>query len=362
MRAASALLLVTACGFSGRQDLAVPADARERDAASDATTTPGCTPGFIDVCAEAPPTQALLVTTDTTIDTARDSRCIDRIQVGNPTVCVLMFTSIEVRAGATLRLVGPRAPALIASGEIRVSGAIDVASRRGASGAASSGAGCTFLATPQNGNQGAGGGAGGSFRDSGGNGGTGDQGGATRDPGLAGPPLQPPILLRGGCPGQSGGDDGANTGGNGGLPGGALYLAGASVRVEGALMAGGAGGDGGRNSGGGGGGGSGGMIVVQAPTVTITGTVLAPGGGGGEGGGAGAGAPGADGTQPTPAAGGNTAAAGGAGGAGAATAAAGPGIADAEGGGAGGGGTGFVRLLSPALSTAGATIVPAPTP
>ncbi len=129
------------------------------------------------------------------------------------------------------------------------------------------------------------GGGGGSFGSRGGAGGSAD---AVSTPGQSGPtfgePDLDPITAGGGgagglCPG-----DGLSTGG---YSGGAIQIsAGGSIIVSGSGVVDASGGGGRRafNDAGGGGGGSGGAILLEAPVVTISGSIGANGGGGGQGG------------------------------------------------------------------------------
>jgi hypothetical protein len=176
------------------------------------------------------------------------------------------------------------------------------------------------------------------------------------------------VPLRGG----SGGGEGAVRPGHGGPGGGAceiVSLGDITVEAGGGIDVTGVGGDGGGPGGGGGGGGSGGAILLEAPSITVRGTLAANGGGGGSGAtselrGGGAGDAGELGS--TPASGGvppglpETACNGGDGGAGStlegASSPCDP--TDVDGGG-GGGGVGRIRLNGRSIDTDGATISPA---
>jgi len=209
------------------------------------------------------------------------------------------------------------------------------------------------------------GGGGGAFCGAGGAGGN-----ATPSNGAGGVPYGNPQLIP--LAVGSAGGAGATFGG---ASGGAMQLvAGTSIDVEagGVVSVGGGGGDPGGSSAGGGGGGSGGGLLLEAPSVTIAGTLEANGGGGG--GGSSGSQYGADATpNGQPASGGSpsTTGAGGSGGAGASPG----GVAGAAGdpapgtnmAGGGGGGTGYIRIntktgvgtisgtVSPAVTTACAT-------
>lgn len=350
------------------------------------------------VCLSAAPTSPLSLS-GVTVNTANVSAgsCTQLVpQSGGPALCVLAGTSITIAAGATVRAVGlnpigSTAPGtnplvLIAMETITVSGTLDVSSHfsetvggepaLGAGARTTAGCFATGVDGPAGaGSNGAGGGAGGSF---GAMGGAGGNGGNNNQTGHGTPmAAMAPRQLVGGCPGGHGGDGGGGfpSGGAGGNPGGAVYLlAGRSIAVAGKVNASGAGGVGGiegnSSSGGGGGGGAGGLIVLEAPQVTVTGSVFANGGGGGAGAGnigdmTDNGKPGSDPTTAlTPASGGGGTSGGGNGGAGAAgtTAAAagnkGGGSDPQSGGGGGGGGAGVIRVLGPSPSSIGGTVSP----
>jgi hypothetical protein len=379
MRWLYALALASGCGFehgmpvaqSGGDDTPV-IDAPQGSGDPGAEPT-ACTPGFVDLCGQAPPTMSLDVQTSATINTDTDPRCRTVTQTNGGPICLVYATSVSIGAGATLSATGSRPLAIASTSTMTISGNIDVASRRsdnkigpGADGT------CAFSATPEIDSGGAGGGAGASFGAVAGNGGRGDSDtslGADGDaaPGLAGPVLTP-TALRGGCRGQTGADESGagNDGGAGGHSGGALYLtATGSLSIAGQVRASGAGGTGGQAQAGGGGGGSGGMVVVEAPTIAIAGTIAANGGGGGEGGarvanGGGGGStditgqPGADGgTTTTPAAGGtgNDTRFGFGGNGGAGSTAATAGTTSIVAGGGGGGAVGIIKLIGAATVT-----------
>lgn len=226
--------------------------------------------GLVKVCLDAAPTAAL--TTPATLDTDSSPLC-QHVQSGGD-FCVLAGTTVTV--SQTLRATGRRPLVLIATEAITATAKIDVGSHRTANpavGAGGDASGCAAGTPPGNN----GGGAGGSFTGLGGSGGT---------PGAGGPAasVNPVPALRGGCPGQDGGG-GATAKGLRGHGGGAVYLiAGTRIDITGGIDAAGSGGLGGISAqAGGGGGGSGGMIGLEAPTVTVSGLVLANGGGGGEG-------------------------------------------------------------------------------
>ncbi len=203
--------------------------------------------------------------------------------------------SLTIAQGAKLRLVGKRPLIIAASDTVTIAGTIDL-SAQGRNPGAGGGVGGNAKTSGQpaagsvceqssageaRGSQKATGGAGGSF---GGHGGAGGHG----PPGRA--PCKPQLLKT--LVGGTGGGGGARTGGAGGGGGGALQISAwrtIVITVTGTIHAGGGGGEGGKGivfgfSGSGGGGGSGGAILLEAPTVENSGTLLANGGGGGGGG------------------------------------------------------------------------------
>jgi hypothetical protein len=334
-----------------------------------------CASGFVDLCEQAPPDGPLDIVGPDTINTDTDPRCRTLAQASGGPVCLVYASSVSITSSGSLTATGSRPLAIVSTGMMTIGGAIDVSSRRaGARGPASSDAACAFASNPEPDTGGAGGGAGGSFGLPGGNGGTGDNDNSqgndgTAAPGTVGAPATI-VALRGGCRGQNGANEDASggAGGTGGHSGGALYLfAGQAIEVSGSIRATGAGGDGGQVQAGGGGGGSGGLVVIESPSITISGSISANGGGGGEGGARVSstpvsGQPGADGMLgTTPAPGGmgtdNRFGYGGDGGAGATAAAAG--VTSVVGGGGGGGGVGSVKLLGSA--NVGGQISPPPT-
>jgi hypothetical protein len=224
---------------------------------------------------------------------------------------------------------------------------------------------CTaFAAQPQPSNNGGGGGAGGSFISIGGAGGAGDNA-ITAPGGQPASTVTASTVLRGGCAGQAGVMGGGNGTGLPGKGGGAIYLAaGSQLTIQaGRVAVNGAGARAPQNRYGGSGGGAGGMIVLDAPTITMTNAFLsANGGGGSSGADGGTGNPGADPDplDPTVAAPGG-APKGGAGGAGAAGMSAAGDGGDAGGGlnRGGGGGGGGVGVIYASRAVSGATVSPA---
>jgi hypothetical protein len=304
------------------------------------------------ICLPAVPLTLLSIAspTTTTIDTDSSPMCSPIVSGGD--ACVLAGSIITIKS--KLRATGSRPLVLIASLAIVASAPIDVGSHRGEhpeTGAGADPAICATMAgVPPELERG---GAGGSFF---GRGGAGCVGGEPGDP-------VPVTGLRGGCAGQAS-DSIDGVGGHGG--GAVMLIAARSILVDTDITASGEGGGQGGTIlwAGGAGGGAGGMIVLDAPTVTVTGMLLANGGGGGEGTGAGEGNPGADPSDITAARGGNGGSFAGDGGDGAAGVIAGPG-ADGlcgqgrdGGGGTGGGGGGAGLIMAPASAALGARVSP----
>lgn len=374
MRLLFALALVTAggCGFEhGATSSGGGDDMPVIDGSIDgATIDPGgepnpCQPKFLNLCGQPAASMTLDAPGIDSINTDTDPRCRTLTQTNGGPVCLVYVTSASI--GGQLIATGSRPLAIASTSTINIAGVIDVSSRRsdGKTGPGMDGT-CTFSATPEMDLGGGGGGAGGSFGAVGGDGGHGDSDNSLGNdgdgaPGLAGPVLTPTVL-RGGCRGQNGGNESAagQVGGTGGHSGGALYLYAATsiTMTSGAVIrASGAGGTGGGAQAGGAGGGTGGMVVLEAPQLTIAGTIAANGGGGGEGGarvGTGmnttnvSGQPGSDGSSTTtPAPGGQGTDVrfgfGGAGGAGSTAAV--NGTTAATGGGGGGGSVGIIHLI-----------------
>jgi hypothetical protein len=301
--------------------------------------------GLFTTCMPEPNT-LLRVTTAVTIDT---STTCDAIVDG---ACVWARAEIIVDLGARIDVTGSRPLVLLGAKTIAIAGVVDGASKQGGKiGPGAGSAPCTIQATPFTA-----GGAGGSFAGRGGDGGNGEDGNGIASAGIA---LAP--ALRAGCAGQSGGQPKP---GGGGAGGGAIYLvSGNSIAISGRIDVSGAGGTGGApgDRGAGGGGGSGGFIALDAPSIEVTGALVANGGGGAEGGGSSStGNNGGDGGAAL-AAGGANAGSGGDGGSGSF------GIAlrggdgrennsDEAGGGGGGGGAGVIRVFP--IQVLGGTAMP----
>lgn len=206
---------------------------------------------------------------------------------------------------------GGRPVTLFANTTIDIAGTIDVGGSGSTGGPGATGSYTSDTEPPPGGCQGRagrpldathseGGGGGGGRGIAGGNGGASNQGGTLT--GIGGNCADRPstVPLRGGNGGGEGGDSSSNYGGGGG---GAISLvAMQSITITGTVAAPGAGGAVG-NGDGGGGGGSGGAVFIEAPVVTIPGNLTANGGGGAAAAGGIGGARGSL-TSTTPAAGG----------------------------------------------------------
>ena len=224
---------------------------------------------------------------------------------GHPGLGVFSMSDLAIPEGLTVVGKGANALVLLVSVDVDIAGTLTVAARAAPwIQEAGPGGGAGGGASPPSRGSGPGGGAPGDEDGSvtridtggggGGHGGSGGAGGDTSSGTLGGAGgvfhgtavLEP---LTGGSGGGSGGDTG-NRSGSGGPGGGALELvAGGNLVVRGRIDAGGGGGRGGRGgalygAGPGGGGGSGGSILLQAPTIRVSGVVAANGGGGGGGG------------------------------------------------------------------------------
>ena len=288
--------------------------------------------------------------------------------------------SVTIESGSTLRVEGAKPLMIISTGDILMSGIIDVSSswepdsKTFDRGAGAEPVDCAATA-PQIGGEcqeGGGGGGGGGFGGGGGAGGVGANG---RNCGPAqGVPggnggrnlTSAPTKIRGGCAGERGGKgDGDMLYGVGGAGGGAVHLVSQTqIDIEGRIHAGGAAGAGAENKrSGGGGGGSGGFIGLEAPDIEIDQTaILAANGGGGGGGTNNSQQPsGQDGQLSNQAATGGTGNAGGNGGPGSAGISRNgqPGGDGDRGGGGSGGGAGYIVVYqaNPRVAS-GATISP----
>lgn len=301
MRVAPVLLVLGACGFSLR-----PVSDQLDDGGSDASTRDGDAPRIVPLHVppggQAPGSGDLVVTAaiDTgalTVDGAALPTGVtfdSWTQPGGVELAVLHVDSLTVPTGAEVRVTGSRALVVVAANDITIHGTLLGGARRDVAGPGG--------AAPDLGDgRGSPGAHAGTYRDSGGSGagfaadgGIGGAGGTTCPPPattvgtgvLYGDP-QLAILHAG-----SGGGTaflascGVRPAGAGG---GAIQLTSSTrVVINGGVDVGGGGGGGGRsltsgncNMGAGSGGGSGGSIVLQAPNVTVAGTLTANGGAGG---------------------------------------------------------------------------------
>jgi hypothetical protein len=298
------------------------------------------------------------------LDTSTSPLCIappaNWTSNGQPAVCFVYANTITIQDG--LEITGTKPVVFLGASSITISGTVDIASHVATAKVApgSNPAACkAFQATPQSNGSTGGGGAGGSFITLAGDGGAG--GGQTAGRAATQDQLAP-MVLRGGCDGQTGAPGSMNTPGEKGHGGGAIYfLAGSNISLSSTTVinASGSGGGVASKSSGGGGGGSGGMIVFYAPMVTAaTGAKIAANGGSGStGSNNGSGTVGNDppSTNPTQVASGPT----GTGGSGGAGYGAGndatSGGSSSNGGGGGGGASGYVQSN---VALTGATVSP----
>ena len=250
--------------------------------------TPHCaylSPKYVpDACDVPASGTTLTVSTSATIDSGLDNNCTGGVvaQTDGPEICVLHYERISVGSGATLTLVGTRAVALVADGDLTITGTVEV----GATGGTSGPGGGTYesggFPTSQFNTGSGGGGAG--FRTPGGAGGNGTGDGATLNGGSASDAPGETSPLRGGPRAAfsvAGGGGGALT----------VVSCRSRVSVLGTIDSRGGGGAGGRvrstpaadNPVAGAGAGAGGYVVVQGVSISVTGQTFANGGGGGAG-------------------------------------------------------------------------------
>ncbi|MDH5676544.1 MAG: hypothetical protein OEZ06_30780 [Myxococcales bacterium] len=284
------------------------------DASGVACVPPALVPSNLDadICATATDTDRSFASS-TSIDT--DSGCDDVISQGGeaPDICVLVYRALGVSAGATVKVRGSRALALVATTVMTIEGTLDASADGDQEGpgasAVADGIGQDGLGEPPNSGAStqtpanAGGGGGGHGSDGGAGGGTVDacaDGNPCADPGAPGQAYGSATLspLHGGAHGGQNSASSSSSrrttlGGGGGalqlLACGTLTLASTAV-----LDAGGGGGGGGNSGtagsssdtpGGGAGGGSGGALLLEAAQLNVAAgaTVVANGGGGGGG-------------------------------------------------------------------------------
>ncbi len=259
---------------------------------------------------------------------------------------VFRFGSLAI--DGPISIIGTHAVALASDAPIRVNAVVDM---RGPCTQNTAGPGGFAGGAPNQNASGSGGGQRGATNSEGGGGGgyggVGGRGGRPIGTGATGGASfgMPAIpMLVGGGGGGGGGDGGGGAFGGGG--GGALQLA-SNTRIEiataGGINAGGCGGKVATQNGSGGGGGAGGAILLEAPTITIAGTLAVNGGGGAGGNDQGeAGQPGQ--LARTAASGGAGGGAGGADGGNGAAAATSDGSAGVDGNRSGGGGGAIGRM------------------
>ena len=409
----SVWFLLAACGCRGILGIEPPIDVPDDVADAPALCTtwhpPSVDPCALGAPAPMPTLAAGAYTYDTTdaggtlFDAAGHAVLASGLtlpQAGGPMLAVLSIDALALDAGATIQVTGAKPLMIVAWSAIVIDGVLDASSRSGVTDEAShtvqtvqAGAGANAGCTTDLGSDGtkaadaglgSGGGGGGALQ---GAGGAASTGGMTDVLGGAGGVAATPIpmqVLRGGCRGGFSGAAGVRVSlplhpgsqSPGGAGGGAIRLvARDSISIAGSIRANGAGGAGAptRSGCGGGGGGAGGVIELEAPIVTISGTLSANGGGGGGGGNKDeAGHDGANGTSDLVAAPGGAIAASGCGAPGGAgsggTVLAGStasepdtcgGGVDGGGGGGGGGGAGLIAATSPQVAAAEtATISP----
>ncbi len=219
-------------------------------------------------------------------------------QTDGTMVRVLSVTTFTIDMAITLRVTGSLPLVIAARDSITIAGRIDASSKRSSTGPGANAMACT---APTSGAlpvvRGSGGGGAGGFQGAGGIGGPGGYPMQAMG-GMGGAAVMMTALttsVRGGCSGAASGPAGpgsvspatATSAAAPGAGGGALQLtARRSIAVSGILLAGGAGGNGApfASSSGGGGGGSGGYLGLEAPMITVTGSLAANGGAGGGGG------------------------------------------------------------------------------
>jgi hypothetical protein len=226
---------------------------------------------------------------------------------GLPEISVFGLASLDVPSGVAATILGSRAFALYATGNVTIQGKLSAPASGQQGGPGGFAGGLKNGAAGQIcfGGQGRGGLQGGSAGNQaeagGGGGGRGAAGGKGGDstftpypPGGAGGSAVGAaslVPLFGGCGGGAGGGPDTYSppgdGGYGGGGGGAIQLAASGeIVVGGVITAPGAGGEGGHYGAAGGGGGSGGAILLEAAKITVSGLLAANGGGGGSGSGA----------------------------------------------------------------------------
>lgn len=263
------------CGADG-----LPAQSETCPAACVESPTPHC--GYVepkylpDACDQVAASGDLTVSSNTVFDTSADTACTGGIvaQVNGPDICIVRNKSISITNGASLRVFGARALALVADEQVAVDGVLDISGDVGKDGP---GGGLTVSAGSESSSTGGGGGG---FNTVGAPGGSLTANGGAANGGAAIDVAGSPVLLGG----TRGGGVTKNAGGAA-----MLIACRGAVVVHGVVDAGGGGGAGGLNNIvtgvrlGGEGGGSGGDLLLQGLSITVTGQVFANGGGGGAG-------------------------------------------------------------------------------
>lgn len=279
----------------------------------------GCSPTVADRCARIAPSNVsadlfrdaatdVLLARDERVDTAGSctvpsgAATVETLPDGSE-VCVWSIGGLTVSSGVTVRVGGPRPLIVLAHGDVRIAGDIDVSAygvepgpgggRGGDSGPNGTGRSPGAQGT-RSGSYEEGGGGGGGLCGAGGDGGRGGSGGSHGVGGAGGASVAVGWTLEP-LAGGSGGGRGGNTRthGVGGAGGGGLQItADGTLSLSGRILSGGGGGGGGRtdsdcsvNFAPGAGGGSGGAVLLEAHRIETAGgaSILTSGGGGGGG-------------------------------------------------------------------------------
>jgi hypothetical protein len=246
--------------------------------------TPHCAylePRYLPNVCDTHAPNGLTIDQSGTLDVDLDATCNGGVvtQAGGAPICVIHYSTIDIGASATLKVVSSvnqaltgtgRAVALVADGDVVVDGMLDVSADGIVSGP---GGGLAYSGGTISAPSGAGGAG---FKTAGGAGGSATADGGAANGGVA--TMDPATLtaLIGGPKASGGGGGGAAT----------LISCSGRVSVTGIIDAGGGGGMGGYNlfsTTPGGGGGAGGYVVLQGMDVSVTGEMYANGGGGGAG-------------------------------------------------------------------------------
>ena len=215
------MIALAGCGFHPTS--ATLGDGHEGDTSDTSVTTPDALvcfgPSGWTACFDAMPTKPVMI--GSTIDT--DPGSVDCSAApaswtgsGQPDACFVAGGSITLPASTSIsRVTGARPLVLVAADSITIDTTLDAASQRGVNIGPGANVACgAFGQTPTSAgnNKGGGGGAGGSFMTAGGNGGRGDSSSGSQ--GKPAPTITT-AKVRGGCPGQAGGDGGGVVGSHG---------------------------------------------------------------------------------------------------------------------------------------------------